>query len=58
MEEELEEGIEGAEDAAYGSVVVVGVVDLHADKSPNVRTMEAVVTIFFMDWMGKSGLRF
>ena len=57
MEEELEEGMEEAEDVA-GSVVVVGVAGLHADKSPNARTMEPVVMIFFMDWVGKSGSEF
>lgn len=58
MEEELEEEMDDAEDVAYGSVVVVGVVGLHADSSPKARTMEPVVMIFFMDWVGKSGSEF
>lgn len=49
MEEELEEEMDDAEDVAYGSVVVVGVVGLHADSSPKARTMEPVVIILFID---------
>ncbi len=49
MEEELEEEMDDAEDMAYGSVVVMGVVGLHADSSPKARTMEPVVINLFID---------